>query len=225
MDKYLNLLADQFVDATMVKNKDIKSKAFMNELLHWLKYRRDIAVRYLDFLEDFMGLSQVYDSSTAEVGKGQYDSIVKRSTTKYGEDVNTTIITPYIDGFNDVKQGRIINSDLMVYGGTPLLVDETEIMKPIVSSSRLTFMTQNPYNGYSIKNWEQLHNSGRCDIIVGAFGTIYDYDAHRKIEQLERFKNFLMKPILDEYFVEGNFYYSVVASDKKNRVHSITRMR
>lgn len=53
-----------------------------------------------------MGISQIYKSDTAEVGKGIVDSIV----IPY----ETTIFTEYSNGFNISDQSRIIPSGMLV---------------------------------------------------------------------------------------------------------------
>ena len=46
-------------------------------------------------------------------------------------------------------------------------------------------MTQNPYTTIEIRNWEDLHNSGESDIIVGVYGSIYDKDIESKLKQIQ----------------------------------------
>ena len=86
MEKYISLLIEQFKQATGIKNVDINSQSFMLEFSEWIKSRHSISNNYLDLLE-YMELSQISYPDTVEVGKGQYDSIVKP--------FNTTIITPH----------------------------------------------------------------------------------------------------------------------------------
>lgn len=158
MEKYLSLLIEQFKQANNIKNVDINSQAFISEFSEWIKLRQDVSKHYIALLE-YMELSKFADCDTAEVGKGRYDTIVKP--------FNTTIITPHISWLETLGNERIINAELVVMGETPVLFGTNKNGKPISSSSNLTFMTQNPYTPIEIRNWEDLHNSGENDIIVG----------------------------------------------------------
>ena len=170
-DMYIKFLISQFKSATGTKNIDVKSETFISDFRNWIKSRQDISQNYLSML-DYMGLQKIIEPTTAEVEKGKLDTIVKP--------FDTTIITPYSEGLIVPDKSRIITSEFIVHNGMPVLykvngMNITEA-KPISSDSTLTFMTQNPYMEANIKNWEQLHNSGESDIIVGVYGSIYDKD-------------------------------------------------
>lgn len=204
MEKYLNLLIEQYKQATGVRNVDTNSSSFMSEFTEWLKSRGEISDSYLNLLQ-YMGLSRITYPDAVEVGKGKYDSIMAP--------FDTTIITPYPEGLNISPKYRLIVSDFKVCEGTPLLVRSNKQIDPIIVPSPLTFMTQNPYTGDSIRNWEQLHNSGNHDIVVGVYGSIYDKDAAAKVRQLEDFKNRLMDTYKEEHTVEGDTYCYAIASE------------
>lgn len=206
MEKYLSLLIEQFKQANNIKNVDINSQAFISEFSEWIKLRQDVSKNYLALLE-YMELSKFADCDTAEVGKGRYDTIVKP--------FNTTIITPHISGLETLRNERIINAELVVMGETPVLFGANKNGKPISSSSNLTFMTQNPYTPIEIRNWEDLHNSGESDIIVGVYGSIYDKDIASKLKQIQELEEKLNGSYIREDAVVGDTYSYAIASKRK----------
>lgn len=210
MEKYLYLLVEQFKQATGTKNVDIKSQLFMSEFSEWIKSRQNIGDNYLNLLE-YMELYRYSDPDTAEIGKGQYDSIVKP--------FNTTIITPHSKGLETLDQSRIITSDFRVYENMPVLCSTNEkgtnLIDPITSTSTLTFMTQNPYTSEQIRNWGQLHNSGENNIIVGIYGSIYDKDIEQKIKELETLRDKLYDSYKEEHAVIDDTYCYAIASERK----------
>lgn len=87
--------------------------------------------------------------------------------------------------------------------------------KPISLSSNLTFMTQNPYTTIEIRNWEDLHNSGESDIIVGVYGSIYDKDIESKLKQIQELEEKLNGSYIREDAVIGDTYSYAIASKRK----------
>ena len=188
----------------------------MLEFSEWIKSRHSISNNYLDLLE-YMELSQISYPDTVEVGKGQYDSIVKP--------FNTTIITPHIAGLETLGNERVINSEFVVIGNTPVLFGNNRNGKPIATSSALTFMTQNPYTPVEIRNWENLHNSGNHNIIVGVYGSIHDKDIETKIRQLESLKQRLTDSFKEEQYVIDDTYCYAIASERMVKRLVKTRTR
>ena len=206
---YLNYLIEQFKQATGTKNIDINSQLFISEFSEWIRSRQNISENYLNLLE-YMELYRFADPDTAEIGKGQYDSIVKP--------FDTTIITPHSEGLETLDQSRIITSDFRVFDGTPVLTKTNEKginqIDPITSTTTLTFMTQNPYTPEQIRNWEQLHNSGENNIIVGIYGSIYDKDIEQKIKELEALRDKLYESYKEEHTVIDDTYCYAIASER-----------
>ena len=97
--------------------------------------------------------------------------------------------------------------------------------KPIATSSALTFMTQNPYTPVEIRNWENLHNSGNHNIIVGVYGSIYDKDIETKIRQLESLKQRLTDSFKEEQYVIDDTYCYAIASERMVKRLVKTRTR
>lgn len=220
MERYLKKLIEQFKQATGTKNVDTNSQEFISEFESWIRQRQLEGNEYLGLL-DYMELSKVSDPATAEIGKGQFDTLVK--------DLDTTIITPYSKGIIIPDSRRIITSDFRVYEGTPVLMRQTEKgttkIDPITSASTLTFMTQNPYTPTQIANWEQLHNGRENDIIVGIYGSVYDKDTESKIKQIEDLRDRLDDSYKEEYAVVGDTYCYAIASERKVKrlVKTLTR--
>ena len=64
-------LIKQFIAAKGIKDVDVESKTFLEEFSSWLKERKAIGNKYIEWLKKF-GLFQ--DSTKcAEVGKGIHD--------------------------------------------------------------------------------------------------------------------------------------------------------
>ena len=213
MDKYLELLMEQYKQATGTVNIDIHSKAFASEFTHWISTREKCIDNYLELLE-YMKLYNYVDSDTIEIGKGCFDSVVKP--------FNTTIVTPHCLGLKNRPNKQIIDADFKVYSSGPALIrdnkDGSKKVIPFDSDIFITFMTQNPYYISLLKNWDQLHNSGNSGIIVGVYGSINDKDISRKIESLRLLRDRLDGHYLEEYTVINDSYYYAVATNRLSKV-------
>lgn len=207
---YIKFLISQFKSATGTKNIDFESEGFISDFNNWIKSRQDISQNYLSML-DCMGLQKITESSTIEIEKGKFDTIVKP--------FDTTIITPYSDGLSVSDESRIITSEFIVHNGMPILykLKGTNVseVKPILSDSTLTFMTQNPYTEANIRDWDQLHNIGKNDIIVGVYGSIYDKDIKSKLKQIRKLEEKLGGTYIQEDAVIGDTYCYAIASKKE----------
>lgn len=212
MEVYLTMLLHQYIRAMGYKAIDFSSEEFIDGFNNWIKCKKELSSVYIDLLE-YMKLYEFSDSNTLEIGKGKYDSVVT--------DFDTTIVTPYYEGIEGPAKDNIIPADFRVIKKEPLLIvknknkkiKKIEIAKDLKNFD-VTFMTQNPYNSSSIFGWEHLHNSGDSNIIVGAYGSVYDKDKDEKIMQLKRLKDKLLLGYNDEYAVCNDNYYYVVASDR-----------
>ena len=217
MEKYLNDLIRQFKLATGTKQADINSKAFIDEFSDWIGKRQLIGEGYNDFL-DYMGVGY-RSESCAEIGKGSFDSIVKP--------FETTIITPD-SSFVTEDPERIICGNMRVFNDMPVLITSTHEEKQYDMIPRdiiRTYMTQNPTSEKSILNWENLHNSGKNNIIVGIYGSMYDKDITDKIKQLKAFRAGLTSDdYAEDYASTRDGYFYVIASDGKTRRHVRSRI-
>lgn len=209
MGTYFELLIEQYKQAKgITKDIDVKQPEFISEFTNWINYMNDISSNYKELLE-YMELYDYVNYDTIEVGKGKFDSIVKN--------YNTTIVTPHSTGLNNTSNRHVITADFRVYS-KPMLIRTNESglrnLSPITSNLLLTFMTQNPYNLNSIKNWELLHTSDKYKIIVGMFGNRTDKDKTKKINALKDLRDKLEKSYKEEYAVINDSYCYVVATDK-----------
>lgn len=208
MEQYLNNLIEQFKSSTGLKNIDIKSEQFIDEFTQWLKNRQLMGKEYAYFL-DYMGF-RFADSDCAEVGKGEYDSVVKPFDT-----VLITSATP----IKKVNPNRIITGNMRVYESVPVLVRHNKggnQLDLIPSDIIHTYMTQNPYGQSLISGWENLHNSGNNNIILGIFGSIHDKDIESRIKQLELLRDKLTcGDYKEDYSTSGDSYYYAIGSDRE----------
>ena len=204
----LDKLIEQFNEINgkkILKIEDLKNEQIKNEFMLWLKERLEYGYRYIDFLYEIN--DKITESLTAEVDKTRYDSLVSG--------FDTTIISPYFEDFNS----RIMPARFVVYNGEPILhLDQKgspngmSLVKPGID----TFITHNPYSPYSIKNWEELHNSGNYDIAVGVYGDIHDKNIKRNLEILKQLRDKITSfDIKIDYNTSGNIYYAAVVSDRK----------
>ena len=210
-EEYFLLLMNQYYKAIGSKSEPSLyiSRNLYKEHLAWLKERNIIAKRYVEFL-NYLG-KDITTSSTAEIGKGMYDSIALP--------FNTTLITPY----------EIINSENRVYNYYFLPLQENgcfikwnanknepEIKK--VPEDIKTLMTNNPYREKDLVGWEDINNN-KLDIIVGMYGHIFDNDKESKLKQLKDLKE---KLISSDYILDFDYdrdaYFIALASDKEKYV-------
>ena len=200
-EEYILYLMKQFINATSSsKIIDLYSKEFVREFKDWLIQRQQIMSEY-KFLLDCMDLEYDY-SSTAEVGKGAYDSLAVL-------DSYTTLITPYAFDLRNKKNNKIIQ-------GTLDIVDINHPKQDISTNKRVeniySFMTHNPYEPENIEGWDLLHNSGGYRIILGIFGNTYDKDKQTKEELILRLKDKLDGNLDIEVVRNDDKYYSVATT-------------
>ena len=206
---YFNYLLDQYRKATGCVI-DVNSKDFLNDFKNWLSDMQKKGKTYISFLED-LGL-KVDSYFIAEVGKGKSDTIVR--------DLETTIITPYPEGIDrdGFNYSRLIMANFKIYDGIPTLLMRdghgNKILDTLSPSMFNCFMTQNPYSPKHMMYWDEIHNRGEKEIIMGMFGSIYDKDADDKVKELKEFKDKLVGSYNEDYMVENDTYCYVVASDK-----------
>lgn len=205
-EKYINNLINQFALAKGISNVDINSEEFINEFNEWLIEQKNIGKEYLSILDE-IGFN-IDDSNCIEVGKGKYDSIVK--------DLSTTIITPDYTLLYRGLRNRVINGDINVLNGYPMLINYTSmgnIMSKYFINSNI-YMTQNPFNSSNILNWDKIYNSGN-NIIIGSYGKTQDKDKNKKIDELIEFKNKLQDDFICENIISGDTYINILGSNPK----------
>lgn len=204
----INHLINQYKSSTGIKNIDINLPQFLSEFNEWVKERNEIISLYIGLL-DHMNI-KFKKSSCVEVGKTSMDSIV----IPY----ETTIITPYSEGFEDLKK-KIIEADVKVYDTMPTLVKDNKFLGNLYNDSFSTYMTQNPYNNECLENWERLHNSGKNEIIVGVFGYQYENDTTKKINQLKYLKQQLNGNYIEDFTTYKDQYCYAIASEEKVKIN------
>ena len=129
--EYIKRLAIQYKNAYDLKDIDLLSKSFLSELNEWIGELKKQGEDYTFFL---YSLNINYKKlSVAEVGKGEYDSVVKP--------YNTSIITK----MPITADNNLINANFLVLDDGAKLLLDSHSFKFIVSSNFSTYMTQNPY--------------------------------------------------------------------------------
>ncbi len=209
MEEYLRNVIKQFKLSTGTKNIDINSQEFIDEFSAWIKSRRKMGKEYACFL-DYLNF-RFAEPGCAEVGKGEYDSIVKP--------FETTLITP-VSSIKKVSDDRIITGHMRVYESTPLLIRHFKggnQMSQIPTDIIHTYMTHNILSESLISGWEDLHNSGSCCIIVGIFGSIYDKDIEERIKIVENLREKLTCYEFDEDYstTDDMYMYALGSMEKK----------
>ena len=206
MEQYLNNLLEQFRLATNSKI-DINSKEFLKDFANWLKERQVIGEGYTEFL-DYMAL-RFQDSDCAEIGKGDYDTVVKP--------YNTRIITPNAVSFEmDRVKNRVVPGNIEVLDRSVVLVRNN---KPIYLLSDVisTYMSQNPYSVSEFLNLIDVSNSVGSNIILGVYGSIHDKDKSAKVDELRDLSKRLNYGFISNYETSNDTYYYVVGLKGKQK--------
>lgn len=206
LDNYTEKLLQQFQNAYGIQLSciyDLITPTLLNTFDRWLIEREQQGIEYT-LLLDKLGLN--FDSfDCIEFGKGQCDSVVKN--------FNTRIFTPYTEGLEYLNK-RVVKIDRYY-------ADEIGIFTTVINGhyyvvSGQTVMTQNVYQKNELKDWDSLHHISN-DIIVGAYGSVYDRDKEEKINELKKLRDKLDRKHIEEYNVNRDKYYYVVASKTRNR--------
>ncbi len=193
--KYLECLFFQFCRAKgiIVNNKN---KKIMSAFTNWLNEYKNLVIDYAKFVTN-LGID-LKSHELAEVGKGRIDSIVSYPAK---------VISPHANSL-----GRE-SSSLLIIGNTPAISTSSGL---ITISDINTFITHNPYNEKLISGWDELHNDGNHDILVGVFGKKNDKDEQAKLDMLNRLFNKLNhdSEIISDYDTSYDSYFAVVKSDR-----------
>ena len=202
---YIENICKQYQAATGVRTIDLFSKQFWDEFKSWISERQEMGKTYIELLKH-MGFSEFDSSYCAETNKGLLDTVVR--------DYSTTIITPYFASFQkQIDEERIVKGYMSIVSGFPVLFSDgfrgTEI--PGINS----YMTQNPYSPLFIQDWDKLHRSGRYNIIVGAYGKVYDNDKYQKEQMISKLVERIdSSDIVYDSFEYEDDYYTVVGSER-----------
>lgn len=202
---YIENISKQYQDATGVRTIDFSSKQFLDELESWTSERQKMGKIYIEILKH-MGLSGFDSIYCAETNKGLLDTVVR--------DHSTTIITPYCELFQkEIDEERIVKGYMSIVSGLPVLFLDG-IRGPEISGID-SYMTQNPYSPLHIQDWDKLHKSGSYNIIVGAYGKVYDKDKYQKEQMIsELVERIDSSDIVYDYFEYEDDYYTVVGSER-----------
>ena len=211
-DRTLETLIEQYnkINGSKLTLKDFKNEDIRKEFALWLEIRKKYGYRYIDFLYEMN--TRILDRTTAEVGKTELDSLV----TPF----DTTIISSYkFDSLEDKE--RLIFSNFLVYDGNPVLYlkacDEPHMI--VLPKRRIdTFMTENPYDPYSIKYWNELHDSGYFDIAVGVYGSIFDKNIDDNLNMLKDLREKIVgNDYKFDYNNDNDIYYAAIVSQRTNK--------
>ncbi len=205
MEKYLDKLLKQFMEARGIRHANVNSEEFVNEFCSWIKENKLVSWKFITLLDYMNG--QTYDSFSVEIGKGMYDSLV--------ECTSTNIITPYSEGLENKTNGKVIKGEFSArgFGHGPAMVTNGKL--ELIGSNINRFITHNPYTQSDIRNWEMLHNSGK-NIVVGVYGSIYDHDINKRLKQMKELKDKLLGEVNEEYGIIDDIYCYALSS-KRNR--------
>lgn len=201
MDKYYELLIEQYKSAREIKNFDVNDPNFMLEFKNWLKEQEKSKNDYLKLLES-LGID--YDRETCiEVGKGKEDSLFVP--------FRTTIVSPYMDesikrdGLTLSKDTKIIDNDLLVVmnGGINQVIP--------VYGGRI-YLTQNVYNERFLYDWPKLAKTDT--VVVGVFGNTNDSDMTKKIRAMREFERTLDDYEYNHGEINDTYCYAVKSKRK-----------
>jgi len=206
IDNSLKNLFKQFCRAYGIKKVDPKDKVLVRTFFEWLETEKKEKDDFYRKLLKIMNLD-IDNKRTVEVGKTVHDSIVLPYETR--------IVTPYEKGFEDYKE-RVTIANLRFHGSLPILIQKgVHVDHAIPVDMYDKFITQNPYTGKEIADWNNFQHQ---DIIVGVYGDINDADRKNKMRQMNEFYNKLdpgCKP--KKEYVAADYNYAAVITTNKTR--------
>lgn len=207
MKRYLNNLVKQFVSSQGIKNIDLNSEQFIQELNCWLEKNNEIGNIYLSYINDVTD-GNICKNGTVEIGKSVYDTITLNSPI--------SMITTNID--NLPRKKLLLQGNFCVNEGEPCILKCTKKGNNKISLAPFRinkFITQNPNSEKEIENWNQLNN-----YTVGIFGNIYDCDIDSKIKLLSDFKSKLLDgSYIESYDTLSDLYFYVLSSKEDDKKH------
>ena len=205
--EYYKLLKLQYYKATKDKIKTIIDDDLNENMYNWLFIRHEIGKRYIEYLNN-LGYD-VKTQETAEIGKGLFDTIVR----KY----ETTIISPYIE---KIDSNRVFTYSLnlstsyptlMKYGKNMRIEDLASVPKYIN-----TFLINNPYQRNDLFGLENLINKGEFNAIIGMYGQTGDNDKAKKLKILYQLSNKIRTHQFQlKYEKDKDYYYASLISNSK----------
>ena len=213
MFRYLDLLTNQYMRAMGLNRAYFESEEFALAWSSWLDQIPERTRKYYDFLKE-TGMLPYNQKSIAEIGKSELDTLAAINN-------DITIISPYTLGYEATGAGKVIRANFKILNDKPYYVKK-DINKPVqvrkVSPVIKTFETHNPYNIGKIYDWDKLSNSGKKDIIIGAYGSIADQDRLDKIQDIEFIKEKLLSAYTEVYATYGDTYcYGIATNQNQSR--------
>ena len=130
-------------------------------------------------------------------------------------DCDTTIVTPDVNIYKDVRRDRVILKRIKIYNSLPYLVDKNRNRKLIDPRLFKTIMIMNPYFE-SIRFYERFATNPDYNIIIGNCGKTYDKDIEYKIDQMDELYT-RTNGILHPYFVTRGSNYAYVLTSENLR--------
>lgn len=201
MEKYVKNLIDQFATSKGINFAKATSKEYRVLLKEYLRSQERMILEYIEFLKSHN--IEFDKSNCVEIGKSGLDSMAKNTNAK--------ILTNYLNSFEQVDKNRIIEGNFDSYYGRPAIItkygDDFKCESPKALGID-TFMTQNPYSNNILTSLKDIEEN----VVVGIFGSNYDFDFDKKIEMLNNFKQRLCVPANIEYDTKDNNYYCVVTN-------------
>lgn len=165
-----------------------------NDFIEWIVQLNKNTGTYRDFI-DSIGVS-IGKNLSIELGKGEYDSIGKDSTT---------VVSPFAETMG------IANTRLIVGDDTPIIIHDSRIYGIGECNS---IITHNPFIEKDVRNLIMMHNMG-INICLGIYGDTSDKDSKKKLEILRRSSE-LMTDGLEFYYDTCNSnYFACVKSERK----------
>ena len=181
-------------------NKEININNLDNDFYKWLEQYKNNCINYASLL--FSSDINFINPNTAEVNKGNYDSIALP--------YDTTIISPYIE---ETVNNNVVNCKFDIRRGLPVYKN--------FQKNIYRYITHNPYSNFSeidLINWRYMHEFTDFEIVFGMFGSLYDEDKKKKIEKLELLKKCIIAPFIVQYDTVNDSYYYFLASKTKKRI-------
>ena len=206
---YIKTLYKEFCSAKGIKNSFDENK---EDFIDWILNQRRLLIRYFDFIQYLD--SGILDKNILEIDKGIYDSLLKIWGNLY-------MISQYADTLKEERRSLILLKNPFNRQIIPIILNEqNKLFRP---TNDILFLTHNPYDLTSIKNWYQIHNQKEQDILIGMFGKEEDLDKKAKLKVLKELQSRMESDTSFDYDTEYDHYFAVLKS--KRKVKKLVRER
>lgn len=201
LNKYLMFLYQQYCKAKGIDIVNNKFDKIDYNFLNWITQNKLLSNQYLDYLK-YLGIT--FSKSIIEVDKGRYDSIAS---------TEMEVVSKVASSLG------IENRELIIIGSTPIISSSKKNILPTTD----IILTHNPYFIENLTNWNKIHNSGKYDISIGMYGSVYDEDFDEKIKYIESISKQMNDDYRIDFDTDKDNYFCTLNSNRKQKKLILTK--